>query len=182
MSDYMSGQRDYVRHTPRKCELDTCEIIFTPTDIRKRFCSPNCKQTAKYRRDNPKIKKLCAYSECGVDISHMRGNAKFCSDNCTQKNRLTPELRRKYRLSSKYGITPEKYDEMAEAQGHRCAICRRDDPGTKHGFWHIDHCHATGKLRQLLCTTCNTALGSFYDNAEWLMNAANYIRRHAESS
>lgn len=88
----------------------------------------------------------------------------------------TPKQRRKYRLASKYGITPERYDEMVAEQGSRCRICGTDDPKTKHGFWHIDHCHATGVLRSLLCGTCNTGLGSFFDNPDWLIRAAEYVQ------
>lgn len=116
--------------------------------------------------------KKCA--GCGTDISHKYANAKWCTPECRNRS-LTPEQRRKYRLTSKYKITPEDYDAMVAKQGGRCAICLTDDPKTKHGFWHIDHCHNSLKVRGLLCSTCNTGLGSFYDDFNHLVRAAMYV-------
>ena len=180
MAEYMSGNREPIHHGPRVCELETCDTIFTPINVRKRFCSHVCKQTAKYRRDNPKVERACGAPDCEVDITGMRSDAKFCSDACVQRSRNTPELRRKYRLSHKYGITPEDYDQMVIDQGDKCFLCDAEEPGTKHGFWHIDHCHDTDRLRKLLCSTCNTGLGSFYDNPEVLRRAADYIEAHRD--
>jgi hypothetical protein len=45
------------------------------------------------------------------------------------------------------------------------------------GSLSVDHCHATGKIRGLLCTKCNQGLGSFENNVEWLQNAIDYLRR-----
>lgn len=39
----------------------------------------------------------------------------------------------------------------------------------------IDHDHATGKVRRLLCHHCNTGLGKFFDNPEILRKAADYV-------
>jgi hypothetical protein len=42
----------------------------------------------------------------------------------------------------------------------------------------VDHCHTTGKVRGLLCSTCNTALGSFQDNPAYLKAAIHYLESH----
>jgi Recombination endonuclease VII len=70
---------------------------------------------------------------------------------------------------------------MLEAQGGKCAICpaRSSDHGKK---FHVDHCHETGKVRALLCNNCNNGLGRFKDNAEYLINAANYIKFHQSTN
>jgi hypothetical protein len=76
----------------------------------------------------------------------------------------------------KYGVTPEKYNEMVESQGDVCAICK-----TKPNFdkWKkrfvIDHCHATGLVRGLLCDACNRGIGMLKDDPSILMNAIDYI-------
>lgn len=175
MSDYMADKRAglKVQHEPRQCEM--CPTIFIPKDKRKRFCSGNCKQKARYRQLNPRAVRTCAHPDCDADLTDRRSDVKWCSDRCREKIRVTPELRRKYRLANKYNLTPADYDAMAESQGHVCAICKRDDPGTSHGFWHIDHCHETGRIRGLLCSTCNTGLGNFYDNPAWLQSAKDYV-------
>lgn len=61
---------------------------------------------------------------------------------------------------------------MLTSQGGTCAICH----GTATvGRLAVDHCHLTGKVRGLLCTNCNTALGKLKDSKELLLNAINYL-------
>lgn len=72
----------------------------------------------------------------------------------------------------KYGLTPETYDEMFDAQGQACAICRGTDPGR---FWTVDHDHVTGTVRGILCWHCNVALGHFRDDVASLVAAADYL-------
>jgi transposase len=63
---------------------------------------------------------------------------------------------------SKYGVTPEWYDETLAVQDGLCAICKRPERMTFKGKIKrlcIDHDHETGKARKLLCHECNTHLG-----------------------
>jgi len=76
---------------------------------------------------------------------------------------------------SRYGITPEAWDELFDTQGRRCKICRSDTPTTKRG-WHVDHCHNSDVVRGILCQKCNQGLGNFRDNAEFLVSAAAYLK------
>ena len=86
-------------------------------------------------------------------------------------------------LQAKYGLTVEKFDAMAEAQGHRCACCGTPEPGGRHGQWHIDHDHACcpgdrscGRcVRGLLCGSCNLGLGHFNDDVQRLRDAITYL-------
>lgn len=64
-------------------------------------------------------------------------------------------------LRRKFGITPEDYATMLEAQGGVCLICQA--PPKKHRLA-VDHDHATGAIRGLLCSKCNSALGWFEKN------------------
>jgi hypothetical protein len=79
----------------------------------------------------------------------------------------------------KYGITREWFDEQMRVQGQACATCALpfdwDDKQTKP---HIDHCHATGKVRGLLCNGCNTILGLVSDSAERLSKLTEYLKCH----
>lgn len=77
-----------------------------------------------------------------------------------------------------YGLEPDQYDAMVASQQGRCAICRTDQPGGQSkGGWHVDHEHATGRVRGLLCTRCNQALGLFDDDPARLRAAVEYLRR-----
>jgi len=80
-----------------------------------------------------------------------------------------------YRLR-KYGLTQEAFDALLREQGGSCRICRTDSPGAKRG-WNIDHDHATGRVRGILCHRCNAALGLLDDNAERAEACAAYLRR-----
>lgn len=75
-----------------------------------------------------------------------------------------------------YGITVDQYDQMLEAQDNCCAICLEEFTDTAH----VDHNHSTGKVRELLCISCNNMLGRAKDNAETLIRAANYLIKHKQ--
>jgi hypothetical protein len=74
-----------------------------------------------------------------------------------------------------YGITPEQFAERLIAQDNRCAICRTDTPNGK--GWQVDHDHATGKVRGVLCVNCNTLLGHSNDDPARLEAAVAYLSR-----
>jgi hypothetical protein len=82
---------------------------------------------------------------------------------------------RRYDLKRIYGITLEDYDNMLLSQDNKCKICKTSDPGGVHKKFYVDHCHATGEVRGLLCTGCNLALGGFRDNIENLKIAIRYL-------
>lgn len=66
------------------------------------------------------------------------------------------------------------YQRLLERQGNGCAICgRTDNPGKSRLA--IDHCHKSGKIRGLLCTCCNQAIGQMKDSPELLRKAAAYL-------
>lgn len=75
------------------------------------------------------------------------------------------------RSLARYGLTLESYAEMARRQDHKCAICRE----LVEGNLHVDHCHASGRVRGLLCGACNTSIGSFADDPARLRRAADYL-------
>ena len=82
-------------------------------------------------------------------------------------------------IKHRYNASPLWYDEQLKTQNYKCAICQDDKPGCGRKRWAIDHNHDTGKLRALLCFSCNTGIGKFKDNSELLENAARYIRHHS---
>ena len=89
---------------------------------------------------------------------------------------------RRDHLKRRYNITPQEYETKLASQDYKCAVCGKDDSDNKRGGkldpLHIDHCHKTGKLRDLLCHQCNSGLGQFKDNIEILQKAMEYLRKH----
>ena len=81
-------------------------------------------------------------------------------------------------LRRTYGISKADYDRQLIAQGGVCAICRqpetlRDARGPV--ALAVDHDHATGRVRGLLCKACNTGIGTFGDDPNRLRAAATYL-------
>lgn len=84
------------------------------------------------------------------------------------------------KLQYKYGITAENYETLLKEQNYSCAICKTKNPSSKRkgsNKFHVDHCHSTGKVRGLLCNSCNTAIGYLNDDETNLVAALRYLRR-----
>lgn len=89
-----------------------------------------------------------------------------------------PEKVRASVLRRRYGITEKSVQEMLEHQEHKCAICMRAIEFLRTG--HVDHDHKTGRVRGILCGSCNRALGLLQDDAFIISEAAAYLQNHAE--
>jgi hypothetical protein len=141
-----------------------------------KFCSKNCASlNFHYRHYNkkPRIGRTCPMCDAGIDSSR-HPNAVYCSVPCRQAARIVVS----------YGMTCAEYRRLREAQGGACAICAAaaNDLWTnrhtvRDGF-HIDHDHATGKVRGILCPSCNLMLGYAKDDPHVLERAAAYLAAH----
>ena len=78
---------------------------------------------------------------------------------------------RDWELKKKYGISLEEYQAASLTRDNQCDICSK-----KVKSLHVDHCHATGKIRGYLCGSCNRALGLFQDSPSVLEKATNYLK------
>lgn len=74
-----------------------------------------------------------------------------------------------HRLTSRYGITLAEYEALVVAQKSMCPLCE-----TRVEKLHVDHDHATGEVRGLLCGPCNRRLGHIEDR-RWLAAALEYV-------
>lgn len=75
----------------------------------------------------------------------------------------------------RYGIDTEAFQEMIQDQNGKCALCL-----TKPAK-HLDHDHASGKVRAVLCFSCNRGLGKFGDNPLVIRNAIAYLQKSSSS-
>jgi hypothetical protein len=84
-------------------------------------------------------------------------------------------------LKRSFGITLEQYNEILSEQNGVCSICSQPERSMRRGslkLLAVDHCHSTGKIRELLCSKCNPMLGYAGDSPELLEKAAAYLRKH----
>lgn len=109
---------------------------------------------------------------CGAE--RPRGRRIYC-DECGvldlhHRNQRYRDYRRDWDLRHRYGITLEQYDAAAQAQGGVCVLCGQ--PQVRDLC--VDHDHATGENRGLLCHRCNSGLG-YLEDPTWLAAAMAYL-------
>jgi len=76
-----------------------------------------------------------------------------------------------------YGISPEQFEALIQAQGGGCGVCGTSEWSGKGRAPHVDHDHATGAVRGVLCHHCNLMLGNAKDDPALLRAAADYLER-----
>jgi len=96
------------------------------------------------------------------------------------------DQKRNYRYLKMYGISLDAYNELLQKQHGVCGICKQpeiaiDNRTNQPRNLAVDHCHATGQVRGLLCTNCNNMLGRSKDNVVILANAIDYLKSYMES-
>lgn len=135
----------------------------------------------------PAIRRVCARCKEPKRPDEMAVNRTECKRCSTARaaewklanpERSAEQVRRSW-LRRKYGITPEEFDAKFAGQGGVCAICG-EPPDDPRGYnMHVDHCHQTGRVRGILCGSCNRGLGAFHDSVRKLASAIEYIRTHS---
>ncbi len=104
--------------------------------------------------------KWCPRCGC-VTEHHTRGQCKPCGRKQLRSwTKDNPERTREYKYKMKYGMTIADYDALLKRQGGCCAICGKPAAEATRRLV-IDHDHASGQVRGLLCDSCNIFLGYF---------------------
>lgn len=140
------------------------------------------KEPRAYRRHSavPDGMKYCArcaeikpIDDFGSNRAEPSGRASYCRP-C--HNRAMAEIKAKkhgsvrgYHLERRYGLTEEEVAALHDGQGGFCLICLHRHAG------HVDHDHASGEIRGVLCFRCNAALGQFKDDPGILRSAVDYL-------
>jgi hypothetical protein len=148
-------------------------------------CS-SCSKLKTY--DNFYIRKNGSYrgqcKACLSDYYHRRyialahSSRKVLHQASLTWQREHPDVIRNRHLKRKYGITLTERNTLLEKQDHKCAICLEEENDRR---LQIDHDHITGKIRGLLCSRCNVAIGLFLDNPDFLILAAAYLNTTHEA-
>ncbi len=102
---------------------------------------------------------------------HPENREKYMSDDRTAHDKY---------LQRTYGITIEDFDAMLSSQDGTCAICDgTNSDSARNRRMTVDHDHDTGKVRGLLCFTCNTSIGKLGDTYAALQKAADYLKENS---
>ena len=144
-------------------------------------------KTKQWRKDNPeKAKKQRDRYNIKHHELRIEQKKKYHADHLIEENFKSKEwyfknlekskiASRKFKLK-KFGITLQDYEDLLTFQASGCTICGKTI--TENGrLFAIDHDHKTGKVRGLLCSTCNVALGLMKDNPELLNKAIKYLSK-----
>jgi hypothetical protein len=177
-----SGRLDKV------CEL--CGSTYLPPRMqwKGKYCSNKCATVAQGHRGptewsaarrSAEILRQCG--TCNTEYTTPYPNKKYCSRKCQI---AAAKQRAEERGNPKrYSLTAKEHEEWVKTrnailkdQKNKCAIC--DVFFEPHKRVNLDHSHSTGKIRGVLCTQCNHALGLVKDNVTILKAAIAYLENH----
>ncbi|MET7652359.1 endonuclease VII domain-containing protein [Streptomyces sp. NPDC005486] len=132
------------------------------------------RQEVKGKKVREKVAVLPGHKrcpQCGEVKPHAQWERnKSSSDGWSSYRRpCRAERNRISYFKRKYGLTPTELDALIAAQHGVCSICLAASAE------HVDHCHKTGRVRGVLCFSCNAALGQFKDRPDAIRRAAAYV-------
>jgi len=112
--------------------------------------------------------------------THRKGEnswrrSRYLSDGDWRKRRLLENK------AWRCGVKRTEVEQLQEKWDGSCAICGITSVANPSKNWHIDHCHDTHKLRNILCHHCNTMIGLAKENPSILRKAAEYLEKHQEA-
>jgi len=138
-------------------------------------------------------------TKCGIEKTHAEfysdarrksGVSSWCREcwreyERLRRERLGPRGRKNRKLKYLYGMTIQEYMAMLKNQNGLCAICGEKETvinpkSSKVQKLCVDHDHKNGKVRGLLCSACNKALGLLNDDTTRVMKAHDYLKKYEE--
>ncbi len=177
-----------------------CNKEFEPSknDKRIKYCSKKCR--LEHRRESDYMRNYYSNNtdrwkerQSNIDYKDKKNKARrqrYAKDveyrNNIKKqvkkyNKDNPETKIKQRLKT-YNITIEDYKNLLKKQKHKCAICGATDGDILGNRLYVDHDHKTNKVRGLLCSKCNFALGQFNDDISLMKKAIRYLEENYEKN
>ena len=115
-----------------------------------------------------------AYYQANKEKINARERYRYATNAEFHERKLerSRRSRRRLRLKNHFGISLEEYDALLAKQNGVCAICKKKSARSLC----VDHCHATGLIRGLLCNRCNGGLAFFKDDPARMRKATAYLK------
>jgi len=176
---------------PKRRVQRTCERCGTEFEVVRsvaeagfgKFCSMACRVAAKSEPQEGRTCTVCGEYKLAPEFDLNPSQPKRLRPECREcrktRARAYYERTKGDRIAAKmlreYGLGAGDYERILESQGGGCAICGALEPGGTYQRLVVDHDHATGRVRGLLCGACNTGLGNFRDDRRLLRSAISYL-------
>ena len=150
-----------------------------PSETRiSRFCSQSCSAKKRYDSDPAYRKWIWAERTRPRKIARLKPKqCEVCRDTYAPTNpcqrwctSCVPDTKKAKNIMRVHSLSWHQYQRLLDRDGAACAICGGTDRLS------VDHEHASGSVRGILCTVCNTKLGMLEDG-EWLGKACKYLTR-----
>lgn len=125
-----------------------------------------------WRRRTPELTKARNRRRYLKDGDSIRAQSREYKKNNLKRSRASE---RKGHMLARFGMTIEEYDLLFESQNKVCAICGVNRTTKRVKNLPVDHDHANGNNRGILCPNCNLGLGLFDDNIEVMGLAIQYL-------
>lgn len=160
---------------PKCCQVDGCENPKVPGQGSKLCAEHRSAADIWRRRDRFRI-QTCQMTGCEEPKLLGHGH-RYCARHFAEggKRESTQVVRRK--RERLYGICHEQFLALLAEQNGLCAICGKGEDSKDGRSLSLDHCHATGRIRGLLCNRCNPLLGYARDDVQVLEKAIQYLNR-----
>lgn len=125
---------------------------------------------------DPTPGRACARCGSARPLSEFTSGRPECNPcrSARRKANYDPRAQRATNLKASFGITITEYETLLRKQGGGCAICGGQEPIRGRSLA-VDHCHASGAVRGVLCSPCNLAIGKLRDDVELLRSAIRYL-------
>lgn len=143
-----------------RCKVDKPFSEYFKDNLRKIGIRCKCKQCCAEETKNWRIKNRSEYNNY---VAQWRA-----------KN---PDRQHKTEIKRRYSLTIEEYNRRLVEQHCKCKICgRQHDTSKKRGRLYVDHCHDSLRVRGLLCSACNSAIGYFNHDISIMEKAIDYLK------
>jgi hypothetical protein len=148
----------------------------------KHCSNKNCsKQGQLLSKDNFYITNNKYSSQCKSCKKQYGRNYDRSRHNDPKRKAHQKKYHQIYHLKYDYDLSVEDHDKMLKQQNGCCKICNvfKEEKYNRKGLF-VDHCHATNKVRGLLCSACNHLLGMVKDDTQILEAAIRYLKESKE--